>query len=242
MSETITAAIFDVDGVLLASPHEQAWRDALKGLADPHRFTTAMYQSDVAGKPREDGALAALKALGVADAEKRAAEYAENKQKRLEELIAQGAVSAYPDALRFVAELKKIGLPMAVASSSMNANAMLKKIRFSDDQSLLEVFSVNATGRKLKHGKPNPEIFLDAASDLKMPPAHCFVAEDAPAGIEAAKAGGMFGLGVARHHDGTSLRKVGADLVVTHLDQIDVAELAKGRVRRHHAETTKPHV
>ena len=37
----LTAAIFDVDGVLLASPHEQAWRDALSGLAAPARFTTA---------------------------------------------------------------------------------------------------------------------------------------------------------------------------------------------------------
>ena len=50
--QTLTAAIFDVDGVLLASPHERAWREALRGFADPARFTTAMYQAHVAGKPR----------------------------------------------------------------------------------------------------------------------------------------------------------------------------------------------
>lgn len=57
---TLTAAIFDVDGVLLASPHERAWREALQGIADPKRFTTAMYQAAVAGKPRLARAVAAL--------------------------------------------------------------------------------------------------------------------------------------------------------------------------------------
>ena len=62
--QTLTAAIFDVDGVLLASPHERAWREALQGFADPNRFTSAMYQAHVAGKPRLSGARAALQALG----------------------------------------------------------------------------------------------------------------------------------------------------------------------------------
>jgi beta-phosphoglucomutase len=78
----LTAAIFDVDGVLLASPHERAWREALEGLADPGRFTTAMYQAAVAGKPRLSGALAALQALGVPNAERLATAYAVSKQKR----------------------------------------------------------------------------------------------------------------------------------------------------------------
>src|SRR5487761_672828 len=84
---TLAAGIFDVDGVLLASPHEQAWREALKGFADPGRFTTAMYEAHVAGKPRLSGARAALEALGVSDAERQAVVYAQRKQKRLEELI-----------------------------------------------------------------------------------------------------------------------------------------------------------
>jgi len=55
----LRAAIFDVDGVLPASLHERAWREALDGFADPARFTTAVYQAEVAGKPRLDGARAA---------------------------------------------------------------------------------------------------------------------------------------------------------------------------------------
>ncbi|MGA9216241.1 MAG: HAD family phosphatase, partial [Methylocella sp.] len=53
--QMLTAAIFDVDGVLLESPHERAWREALQGFADPDRFTAAMYQAHVAGKPRLSG-------------------------------------------------------------------------------------------------------------------------------------------------------------------------------------------
>ena len=119
--QTLTAAIFDVDGVLLASPHEQAWREALTGLAEPARFTTAMYQAHVAGKPRLSGARAALEALGVPDAARRAVVYAERKQKRLEELVHAGSVAAFPDALRFVQAVGALGWPMAVASSSKNA-------------------------------------------------------------------------------------------------------------------------
>ena len=45
----LLAAIFDVDGVLVASPHERAWRESLAGYADPARFTTEFYQAQVAG-------------------------------------------------------------------------------------------------------------------------------------------------------------------------------------------------
>ena len=226
------AGIFDVDGVLLASPHEQAWRDALVGYADPNVFTTAIYQAEVAGKPRLDGARAALEAMGVVDAERKAPAYAEAKQARLEALIEDGAVKAFPDALRFVQAVHDLGWPMAVASSSKNANAMMKPIRLESGVSLLDVFSVNVCGRDLEHGKPDPELFLLAASELHIAPMHCFVAEDAPAGIEAAKAGHMTGLGVARLGDADLLRAAHANLVVSSLDDIALRDLAAGRLCR----------
>jgi beta-phosphoglucomutase len=206
--QTLTAAIFDVDGVLLASPHERAWREALKGFADPDRFTTAMYEAHVAGKPRLSGAFAALEALGVPDATRQAAAYAEHKQKRLEELIHAGSVAAFPDALRFVRAVGALGWPMAVASSSKNANQMMRLIHLGAGRSLL------------------------AAAELRVAPAHCFVVEDAPAGIEAARAGRMTALGVARLRDAALLRAAGADLVVTSLDEIAIDELTDGRLCR----------
>jgi beta-phosphoglucomutase len=236
-SGALTAAIFDVDGVLLASPHERAWREALEGFAAPERFTTAMYQAQVAGKPRLSGARAALEALGVPDAGRRAVAYAERKQERLEELIREkpihgGGVAAFPDALRFVAAVAALGWSMAVASSSKNANGMMQSIRLASGQNLLDAFPVNVCGRDLRQGKPNPEIFLLAAAELRIAPAHCVVLEDAPAGIAAAKSGGMTGLGLARLGDAALLRAAGADLVVTSLDEVSIRDLVDGRLCR----------
>jgi HAD superfamily hydrolase (TIGR01509 family) len=227
----LRAGIFDVDGVLLASSHERAWREALTGFADPATFTTALYQAEVAGKPRLDGARAALEALGVADADQRASGYAEAKQARLGELIHAGAVAAFPDALRLVEAIAALGIPMAVASSSKNANQMMRPIRLPSGLSLLDAFSVNVCGRDLKHGKPDPEIFLLATTELRVAPENCFVAEDATAGVQAAHAGRMTALGVARLGDAAPLRAAGANLVVTSLDEIDLDELGRGRLR-----------
>jgi beta-phosphoglucomutase-like phosphatase (HAD superfamily) len=111
-----------------------------------------MYQAQVAGKPRAAGALAALQALGVPDAQFEASAYADRKQARLEELIHTGTIAAFPDALRFVAAVHALGWPMAVASSSKNANDMMRPIRLPCGQSLLDVFTVNVCGRDLAHG------------------------------------------------------------------------------------------
>jgi beta-phosphoglucomutase len=228
----LTAGIFDVDGVLLQSPHERAWREALQGFAPPHCFTTAVYQAQVAGKSRLDGARSALEALGVPDADRRAVAYAERKQARLEQLIHAGAVAAFPDALRVVQALTALGMPIAVTSSSKNANQMMRPIHLASGKGLLEAFCANVCGRDLQHGKPDPEIFLLAARELGFDPECCFVAEDAPVGVQAARAGRMAALGVARLDDAAPLRAAGADLVVTSLDEIDLEALAEGRLSR----------
>src|ERR1700691_5355595 len=106
---SLSAVIFDVDGVVVASPHEQAWREALAGITDPARLTTAVYQTYVAGKPRMDGARAALASLGITDPGGLAERYADTKQRRIEMLIAAGQFAAFPDALRFIAAVKRPG-------------------------------------------------------------------------------------------------------------------------------------
>jgi beta-phosphoglucomutase-like phosphatase (HAD superfamily) len=224
------SAILDVDGVLLASPHERAWREALAGLAEPARFTTAMYQAKVAGRPRLSGAIAALEALGVTDAVRLAPAYAAAKQARLEALVGLGAVQAFPDALRFVCRLRSRGLRLAVASSSKNANAMMRAIPMAGGPRLIDMFQANVCGLALTRGKPDPEIFLRAASALGAPPASCVVVEDAPAGIEAARAGGMTALAVARLDDAAGLVAAGANLVVTSLDEVSIDIFAAGRL------------
>ena len=228
---TLHAAIFDVDGVLVASPHEAAWREALAGYADPMRFTTEFYQAYVAGKPRQDGALATLERLGVQDAAMRAPEYAAIKQALIEDLIAEGKFKAFPDAVRLAVGLREVGLKLALASSSKNVGAMLRRLSVPGGATLLSIFDADLSGRDLPRGKPDPAIFLLAAQALHTAPAECLVVEDAPSGIQAARAGGMAALGIARLGDETLLQAADADLVVTSLDKVDLAAIADGVLR-----------
>ncbi|GJD99929.1 HAD family hydrolase [Methylobacterium isbiliense] len=231
MTRILRAAIFDVDGVLVDSPHERAWREALAGFADPAGFTTAFYQSHVAGKRRLEGARAVLERLGGAGAAARAAAYAERKQALIDRLIAEGSFVAFPDAIRLAVALKVAGLRMALASSSKNADAMLARVGLPDGCTLLSLFDADLSGRDVPRGKPDPALFLLAAEAVGVPPAQCVVVEDAPAGIAAARAGGMASLGIARLGDEALLREAGADLVVKSLDEVDVAALAGGVLR-----------
>jgi beta-phosphoglucomutase-like phosphatase (HAD superfamily) len=226
----LAAAIFDVDGVLVASPHEHVWREALQGFAEPAALTTQIYQAHVAGKPRLSGARAALERLGVADAAERAAAYAERKQQIVEAFVAAGDFTVFPDALCLARKLSALNVPLAVASSSKNADQMMRLIDVAPGQTLLDLFAVNTCGRDLARGKPDPEIFLVAAKELGVDPAGCLVVEDAPAGIEAARAGGMMVLGIARLGDAALLQAAGAGLVVTSLDDVAVDALIEGRL------------
>jgi beta-phosphoglucomutase len=228
---TLAAVIFDVDGVLIDSPHERAWREALQGITDPARLTTEIYQAHVAGKPRLSGAHAVLEQLGVPNAGQRATLYAERKQRRIEELIKAGDIKAFPDALRFVRAVETLGLPLAAASSSKNANEMMQLVPIDSGRTLLDVFAANVCGRDLRRGKPDPEIFLLAATELGVAPSVCLVVEDAAVGVEAARAGGMAALGIARLGDEALLRAAGADLVVTSLDEVAVETLAEVPLR-----------
>jgi beta-phosphoglucomutase-like phosphatase (HAD superfamily) len=242
---SLPGVIFDVDGVLVASPHERAWRESLDGLMRgdwralaphasyrPGAFTTEVYQSRVAGKPRHSGAIAVLEYFGVPDAASRASEYAAAKQRQVEALIAAGNFAAFDDALALVIALLAAGNPLAAASSSKNASELIRRIdvaRFAERagldaaalggrRTLLDVFAVDVCGAEVGRGKPDPAIFLLAATELGIPAARCIVVEDAPSGIEAAKAGGMCAVGIARWHDEALLLAAGADVVVNRLD------------------------
>jgi beta-phosphoglucomutase-like phosphatase (HAD superfamily) len=250
-------AIFDVDGVLVDSPHEKAWRESLRELMEnqwrdirdqstwsPEAFTSQVYREYMSGKPRISGASAALEYFKVPGAGTRVAEYADRKQEMVVRLIEAGDFHAYPDALRFVIAVKDAGLLIADASSSKNAGLFLRQIRldtFAQEQGisspslrpglvLLDYFDADVSGRDFKRGKPDPEIFLTAAHELGVEPADAMVIEDAPAGVQAAKAGGMAAIGVARADDAAMLAGAGADVVVPDLDHVDLAALKEGRL------------
>jgi beta-phosphoglucomutase-like phosphatase (HAD superfamily) len=250
-------AIFDVDGVLVDSPHEAAWREVFRELMEgdwaairdqttwtPEAFTSEVYQQVLSGKPRMDGALAALEYFGVPDPLTRVDAYAARKQEMVVELIEAGKFSAYPDALRFLLAVKDAGIAVAAASSSKNAGLFLRQIRLDEfaeregldydwvepGLTLLAAFDVDTSGRQFAQGKPHPEIFLTAARELGVDPRAGFVVEDAVSGVQAAKAGSFAALGVARHDDEELLAQEGADIVVSTLDDVDLDGVARGRL------------
>lgn len=250
-------AIFDVDGVLVDSPHERAWRDSLRQLMEgewsdicdqttwsPEAFTPQVYQEQMSGKPRMSGALAAIEHFRFPGAPARAETYAQRKQATVVRLIGAGEFTAYPDALRFIITLKHRGLRVAAASSSKNAQLFLRQIRldeFADAEGIVsdvvrpgltlsEIFDVDVSGRDFARGKPDPEMFLTAAAELGVAPGAAVVVEDAPAGVAAARAGGMGSIGIARSDDADLLAAAGAEIVVTTLNDVDLDALADGRL------------
>ena len=169
----------------------------------------------------------------------RAPEYARKKQALIDLPIAEGSFEAFPDAVRFADGLHAAGLRLALASSSKNVAAMLRRVSLPDGSPLLSIFDVDLSGTDVPRGKPDPALFLLAAMALKVPPTQCVVVEDAPAGIAAARAGGMASVGIARLGDEALLQAARADLVVTSLDQIDTAAVPDGMLRiRPETETT----
>ncbi|MEP6762137.1 MAG: HAD-IA family hydrolase, partial [Sporichthyaceae bacterium] len=260
-------AIFDVDGVLVDSPHEMAWREAFRALMEgewrdvrdqtrwtPERFTHAVYQRLVAGMPRLAGARAAMEHFGVPDIDARIEQYAVDKQALVVKLIEEGRFVAFPDALRLILVVKDMGIRVAAASSSRNAKLLLDRIRldtFAADQrleydfirpgmTLQGLFDADISGRDFPSGKPDPTIFLTAAEELGVPPSRCLVVEDASSGIQAAKAAGMAALGVARLGDRDLLVDAGADLVVTTLDDVSLPALAEGGLENERAAAEFP--
>ena len=78
----------------------------------------------------------------------------------MDRLIREGSFEPFPDAVRLAAALHAAGLKLALASSSKNAEAMLRQIEMPDGRTLLSVFDADLSGREVPHGKPDPALFL----------------------------------------------------------------------------------
>jgi HAD superfamily hydrolase (TIGR01509 family) len=105
----------------------------------------------------------------------------------------------FDDALETIRELRVLGIPVAVASSSPRAR-LDRTLRRAG---LADAFPVSVAGDEVTHGKPAPDMFLAAAQRLGVAPERCAVIEDSPPGVVAGLAAGMHTVGVAR--DGARL-------------------------------------
>ncbi len=125
-----------------------------------------------------------------------------------------GAIGTMPGAAALANHLRAIGVPQAIGTSAPRENIgfVLRAIGLED------LFPVTVSRWQVANGKPFPDIFLRAASELGVPPGICVVLEDAPAGIQAAKAAGMRAIGLQGTWPADTLSA--ANLVVADLSEL----------------------
>ena len=135
--------------------------------------------------------------------------------------LAKGNITLMEGVQELLDGLSKAGVQLAIGSSSVLPNLELT----IDECGLHGRFAAIASLEDITHGKPNPEVFLVAASKVGVPPSRAVVFEDALVGIQAAKAAGMRAIGVMTSHDEQSLWDAGADEVVDRLTGYEVEKL-----------------
>jgi alpha,alpha-trehalase len=244
------AIILDLDGVVTdtASVHELAWRRLFVGVLR-HRveradeagrpFSHEDYLTYVNGKPRHDGARDFLASRGMkfrrgtpSDPPERETiwGFARRKDGYFVELLAARGLRVFSGAVRLVSDLRRDGIPAAVVSSSRHCRMVLAAAGLSAlFPARVDGIDAERLGLPLE---PDPAVFWEAARRLGVPPERAIVVENTASKVAAAVRGG-FGLviGIDRHGNGEQLRSSGADIVVTSLDELEIADARAATAR-----------
>lgn len=215
MTPEITHVIFDNDGLLLDT--EPFYTTAHQTVAA--RFGKVFdwsIKSRMIGLRAQDSARVMIETLQLPIS---VPEYLEARKKTLDELFPLS--EPLPGAVKLTHHLHKLGIPMAVATSSDSRHYYLK---ITKHQEWYSIFRCVVTGDdpEIKNGKPDPDIFLLAAKRMKADPAHCLVFEDSPAGVAAARAAGMYAVAVPDPHMEDSVYS-NAHQILRSLNELDPA-------------------
>ncbi len=182
--------IFDLDGVIVdtAKYHYLAW----KSLADQLGIPFSEEQNESFKGVSRKRCLEILLELGDIEVsqEQFDAWLLEKNEDYLSYIAKMDESEILPDVTRVLKYLREENVPMALGSASKNARPILERV------GLLEYFETIVDGNAVTKAKPDPEVFLIAARDLKLSPSNCVVFEDALAGIEAANSASMISVGI----------------------------------------------
>jgi beta-phosphoglucomutase len=212
------AVIWDVDGTLVdtAELHFAAWARLAREIGQP--FTRADFAATFGRRNPE-----IIRALfGTHHTEQEINELGDQKEEYYR-AAARPGVDLLPGVRQLLEQLHQAGYQQAIGSSAPRANLDLI-LQLTATQPFFEaVVSAEDTQR----GKPDPQVFLVAAAKLQVAPQRSLVIEDAVAGVQAAKAGGMKCIAVSfvGHHPPERLAAAGADLVVRTLAEVSLATI-----------------
>jgi len=202
------AVLWDMDGTLIDSEefHWIAWRDTLanEGITiTREQFLSSFGQRNDSIIPRW---------LGAAATPERIERIATAKEELYRHLVRSEGISPLPGVARWLHYLHKEGWLQAIASAAPRANidTVLEML------SATHIFQGIVSAEDVHRGKPDPEVFLAAASRVGVPPERCIVVEDAVAGVQAARNAGMRSIGVNRNG-----KTLPADVVVQSLDLLE---------------------
>lgn len=182
--------IFDLDGVIVdtAKYHYLAWHKLAKELG----FEFTKEQNELFKGVSRKRCLEILLDIGniTATQEQFDTCMVEKNVDYLAYIEKMDASEILPDVPRVLEYLKKKNVPIALGSASKNARPILEKV------DLLPYFDSIVDGNSVTKAKPDPEVFLIAASNLGVTASSCVVFEDAVAGIQAANAANMISIGI----------------------------------------------
>ena len=230
---TFDAVLFDLDGVLTptADVHMHAWRTMFDELFAAWNVTPpysdADYFSYLDGKKRYDGVASLLRARDIevpwgdpsdpveADT---VCGIGNRKNVVFERVLRADGIEAYPGSVALLDVLAAADTPVAVVSSSKNAEEVLRVAGLRDR------FPVVMDGviaeRDHLASKPAPDVFVEAARMLGVDPSRSAAVEDAISGVQSAASGGFsLVIGVDRGVGADALAEAGAHLVVTDLQE-----------------------
>src|SRR5580704_1629531 len=175
----VGAVLWDMDGTLVDSEefHWLSWRHTMAAEGLPitrDQFVVTFGQ-------RNDSILPHW--LGAGATPDRIQHVGDAKEALYRKLVRDSGIAPLPGAAEWVGRLQRGKWRQAVASSAPRANidVVLEVI------GLVRCFQAIVSAEDVTAGKPDPQVFLTAASRLETPPAQCVVVEDAAAGVEAAR-------------------------------------------------------
>lgn len=210
----LKACLFDMDGVIVDSAvhHFVAWRKLADELSIPFAEED---NHALKGLSRVDSLDHILRMGHLELDEKTKLKLMDQKNAWYLGLI-QGmtAKDILPGAKELIEQLVAGGIRIGLGSSSRNAQLIL------DNVGLTPLFDVIVDGNHITLSKPDPEVFLKGAAALDVSPSETIVFEDAASGIQAAKAGGFFAVGVGSKSQLSSADVVIPDLSGLTLDQL----------------------
>lgn len=192
--------IFDLDGVLVHTDklHYRAWKKIADARGIPFNEEMNNLLRGVSRMESLEIILRNYHGPALSAEEKEAIAEEKNRYYR-EELETMTPEDVTEEVRESLTALKAAGIKVAVGSSSKNTRFILKQV------GLDKIFDGVSDGTNITKSKPDPEVFLKAAAFVGDKPENCIVVEDALAGIDAAKAGGMLaaGIGEAEQYEKT---------------------------------------